>query len=415
MKKNLLIIGISMPMAGTEKALLSFLETINRADYHITLLLARREGALLASLPPDITLLPEMKEGALFLLSGKNAPRVLGGIMLRHPRTVGTVLGACLKYLFCPRTRNSTATRLFLSLMHRICPAFEEEYGREISYDLVLSFFGDRTMFYAQDKVIAPMAARGASPRHFTWLHFDYGHPPRDDAIYRPYFEKATRVISVASACTEALVRRFPDLESTLMTFENPLPARQIRALAARPCPLTLQAPFLLTIARIAPQKGIDRIPHILALLHESGLHMHWYILGTGERKQLNLLRAEAKKQGVSAYLHLLGTLENPYPILAQAAVFALPSRYEGRPITVEEAKVLGVPIVVSNYLSAKEQLSDGALGIITPMEDDAAFADALKTLLTSKQARATLSFDCATVRSEQVPMDRTTRLLNCE
>ena len=46
-KKRLLICGISMPCAGTEKALLSFLNTIDRAVYEVTLLLALPEGSLM--------------------------------------------------------------------------------------------------------------------------------------------------------------------------------------------------------------------------------------------------------------------------------------------------------------------------------------------------------------------------------
>ena len=50
---------------------------------------------------------------------------------------------------------------------------------------------------------------------------------------------------------------------------------------------------------------------------------------------------------------------------MVQADAFFLPSRYEGKPISVTEAQMLGVPPLVTAYESAYEQLRDGVDGLI--------------------------------------------------
>ena len=54
MKKEMLVIGITMNAAGTERAFLSFAEKIDYNKYDVELLLAKREGAFLHLVPPQI-------------------------------------------------------------------------------------------------------------------------------------------------------------------------------------------------------------------------------------------------------------------------------------------------------------------------------------------------------------------------
>ena len=53
-KIKLLIVGIIMNCAGTEKSFLAFANTIDYDRYDVTLLLARREGKLIDKIPPQI-------------------------------------------------------------------------------------------------------------------------------------------------------------------------------------------------------------------------------------------------------------------------------------------------------------------------------------------------------------------------
>lgn len=238
-------------------------------------------------------------------------------------------------------------------------------------------------MFYACDKVRAK--------RHLTWLHFDYCHPEREDALYFSFFSRCQRVICVSDDCTRLLKTHFPGLSDRIITFENRISPTRIRMLAAEPRQLPHAAEgqiTVLTVARICPQKGPDRIPHALNLLKKRGLSIRWVILGDGSEKEKAALLANARELGVSDQLILCGTVVNPYPYFTACDIFALPSRFEGKPITVEEAKILGCPIVVCDYLAARRQLDNGRLGIIVPQDDGTSMAGAIQTLAESLPLR---------------------------
>ena len=53
-KIKMLVVGITMNCAGTEKSFLSFLSCLDFERFDVTLLLAKREGLLLDQLPPEV-------------------------------------------------------------------------------------------------------------------------------------------------------------------------------------------------------------------------------------------------------------------------------------------------------------------------------------------------------------------------
>ena len=55
----------------------------------------------------------------------------------------------------------------------------------------------------------------------------------------------------------------------------------------------------------------------------------------------------------------MLGRKLNPYPYIKNADCFVLTSQYEGKPIVIEEAKILHTPIVVTEYTSAHNQIPE--------------------------------------------------------
>ena len=62
----------------------------------------------------------------------------------------------------------------------------------------------------------------------------------------------------------------------------------------------------------------------------------------------------------------LLGKKINPYPYMKKCDIYCQPSRYEGKAVT--EAQILGKPVVITNFPTAKSQLSHSFDGLITPM-----------------------------------------------
>jgi glycosyltransferase involved in cell wall biosynthesis len=100
-------------------------------------------------------------------------------------------------------------------------------------------------------------------------------------------------------------------------------------------------------------------------------------ILGEGaERKSLEAL---IKELGVVDDVRLLGFQKNPYTYMSRAAAFVLSSIYEGFPNVLLEALACACPIVSTDCPNGPaELLDDGQYGLLVPVGDDAAFAEAI-------------------------------------
>ena len=146
----MLVVGITMNCAGTEKSFLSFLSALDFERFDVTLLLAKKEGLLMDQLPPQVKVVVMEKYGDMFLLSGRNAAKTLTDCFVKEnpltlfeifPYFVGSALTRGAR-------RASIATKMWLHFMKKM-PEIKEEY------DVAVAYWGDRTRFYMCDKVKA--------------------------------------------------------------------------------------------------------------------------------------------------------------------------------------------------------------------------------------------------------------------
>ena len=92
---------------------------------------------------------------------------------------------------------------------------------------------------------------------------------------------------------------------------------------------------------------------------------------------------------------------------MQSAAIFALPSRFEGMPNALLEAMASGLPAVVTDASPGPlEMVVDGRNGLVVPTEDPVAFAAALKTLMVAPEQRLQLGEAAQqTLRSMEWPV----------
>jgi len=105
-----------------------------------------------------------------------------------------------------------------------------------------------------------------------------------------------------------------------------------------------------------------------------------WSIV-IGEGSERAALEQQIKEEKLEGKFVLLGEKENPYPYISNATIYAQTSRFEGRSSTINEAKILAKPIVVTNFDSVFEQIQSGVNGLIVEKDADA-IADAIVKLL---------------------------------
>lgn len=373
-KTKMLVVGITMNCAGTEKSFLSFLSCLDFDRFDVTLLLAKREGLLLDQLPKEVKIEVMEKYGDMFLLSGKNAAKTLINCFVKeNPFTLFEIFPYFVRTLLTKgEKRSSAATKMWLHFMKKM-PDVKEEY------DVAVAYWGDRTMFYMCDKVKAE--------KKIAWLHFDYANPRRDDSVYLDYFNKCDSIVTVSKLVDSSLRATLPQIADRTVMMENITNPRQIWDLAAVGETFTdtdFTGKRVLTVGRISDQKGIDLAIPALKRLREDGINLRWYVLGDGDEDYKKYIAGLLADNGVADMMIFLGTTQNPYGYVRDCDIYAQPSRHEGKPIAVEEAKILCRPILAAHYLSAPEQLEDGRLGVICDICSDAIY-EGIKKLLSDE------------------------------
>jgi glycosyltransferase involved in cell wall biosynthesis len=100
-------------------------------------------------------------------------------------------------------------------------------------------------------------------------------------------------------------------------------------------------------------------------------------ILGEGPlRRQLEMLAAEL---GIADRVHLPGFVVDPWPFLVSAGLFVLSSDYEGMSLVLVEAMHAGLRVVSTDCVAGPAELLDnGRYGRLSPVEDEAALANAI-------------------------------------
>jgi glycosyltransferase involved in cell wall biosynthesis len=133
------------------------------------------------------------------------------------------------------------------------------------------------------------------------------------------------------------------------------------------------------TIARLAPQKGLDVLLESFALAaSRSKRRLKLAVVGEGPLRQALLVQARALGlDGSVLWLGRQPPAEVP-PILAAFDLFALPSRYEGLGLVLLEALAAGTPIVASRVGPIPEIIRDGATGTLVSPDDPEALAQAI-------------------------------------
>ena len=143
-------------------------------------------------------------------------------------------------------------------------------------------------------------------------------------------------------------------------------------------------APCLLTIARLAPQKGLDLLLEAATLIKQRGIDFTWLVAGDGP------LKAQLNQQIATAALpvKLLGRREDIGALLSQADVVVQTSYWEGQPLTLREAMQAGRAIVATDVGGSAYTLA-GCGQLVEPQADP--LADAVVAVISDPKRRETL------------------------
>lgn len=358
MSKNRLFISMHyLELGGAEMSLIGLLQALDYSKYEVDLFIHRHQGELMRFIPKEVNLLPEIAAYACIESPIKEAmARGQYGVIFGRLKAKIRAWGYKAKDSFKPQYA------IFQYVAQEIEPYLPmmEQNGE---YDLAISFLQPHN--YVLSKVRAKKKA--------CWIHTDYTKVEFDTEAELPIWAAYDHIVSISPDVTKSFLQVFPSLNCKIVEIENILSSEFVRKRAEEK-DVSVEMPKkdgkinILSVGRFTDAKNYDNIPDICRRIREKGIDLYWYIIGYGNDV---LIRQKIQKAGMEYYVIILGKRINPYPYIKACDIYAQPSLYEGKSVTVREAQMLCKPVVVTNYPTAKSQIQNGIDGVIVPMDNE--------------------------------------------
>jgi glycosyltransferase involved in cell wall biosynthesis len=139
--------------------------------------------------------------------------------------------------------------------------------------------------------------------------------------------------------------------------------------------------PVGIIVARLVKAKGHGPLLHALSLLREQRLPVTLLVAGDGSERTDLERRALDLRLGPE-WVRFLGYRTDVSELLAASDFFVLPSFTEGLPLSLLEAMLHRLPVVVTPVGGIPELVTDGQQGLYVDVDDPAALARAMERLL---------------------------------
>jgi glycosyltransferase involved in cell wall biosynthesis len=180
------------------------------------------------------------------------------------------------------------------------------------------------------------------------------GNTLKNKKIYKKFDE----IIAVSNGCRTSFIQSIPELSSKTFCVKNCHDYDEVKK-RANESPIIYNSKCfnIVTVARLSKEKGIIRTIDLIDKLIKKNYKICWHIIGDGnQRKDIEELIA---LYSLEENIILYGNQDNPYRYMINADLFLLPSYHEAAPMVFDEAKCLGLPILTTNTISAKEMVEE--------------------------------------------------------
>ncbi|MCY9664541.1 glycosyltransferase [Paenibacillus alginolyticus] len=354
--KNILIASFDMEVGGVERSLVSMLDHFDYKQYAIDLMLYKHQGDFMNLISHKANLLGEIPQYSTFR---KSIAKTLQDrqYTIGFSRILSKVHADILGRVRQVAEPGYYQMQLMWKYALPYLPKVEKEYDAAISY-LWPHYF---------------IAEKIKAKKKIAWIHTDYSNVETNVKLDLEMWRKFDHIIAVSDACKDSFLSKYRELESKVVVIENITSPDFIRNMADQEAaiPMVNDDRFkIVTVARLSHAKGIDNAVKALRILKDKGYQdIAWYIVGYGGDEAA--IRELIAMNGLDDQFILLGKKTNPYPYIKACDLYVQPSRYEGKAVTVTEAKILGKPILITNYSTAKSQVEDGYDGIICELSVD--------------------------------------------
>lgn len=233
------------------------------------------------------------------------------------------------------------------------------------SFDLVVAF---------QEETATHFCSYFDKTKKIAWIRCDFSRYlsspqiiSRNKKIYSVY----DKIVCVSEFTCKQFLSVIPELKSVTISLHNLINDGLIidRAREKVVLPWAGSVFCIVSVGRFDKVKRFEFIPKIAAEIKRNGIPFKWIVLGGGNDTVKAEVANNISRYDVQDNVILYGEVNNPYPYIANSHLLVCLSSTEACPNVINEAKILHVPVVATDFGSVYEFLDNKNVGLIAPIE----------------------------------------------
>ena len=269
----------------------------------------------------------------------------------------------------------------------------------KIKYKLIYSFLplvlvykwfipqgNDVEIAFCEGYVTKLLAHANSKAKKMAWVHTDLKDNPwpiklgifHDIDEEKRFYSAFNKIICVSKSACQSFINLY-GFENKTITVYNPIDASDICSKIGQKKRGKDRNIRLISVGRLVPQKGFDRLLKVVKRLYDKGYPIHLSILGDGNERET--LEKYMESYNMQSYVSLPGFLENPYQEMSESDLFVCSSRAEGFSLVIAEAMVLGIPVISTYCSGPNELLQEGKYGLLVENSEEGLYQGIKKLL----------------------------------
>ena len=241
-------------------------------------------------------------------------------------------------------------------------------------------------------KALFAMICRLFRVKYVVHLHggdyrrFFAGLPRPLQNLARTLYRRADRVIVLGSLWQDYVVQEIGVAPDRIVVLPN-----AVLGPGEIDSSKKLSPPRIAFLGRLTEAKGADEIVQALSDPRVSSRDWTAVLAGDGE---IARFRSRLEDLGLAERVALPGWIESDAvtELLCESSIFVLPSHFENLPLSMLEAMAHGLCCIVTPVGSVEDVIADGVNGLVVPVGDASALAEALLSVLQDAELRMRLS-----------------------
>ena len=344
MKKKILIVLPGCSKGGVLSSLLALIHTEFVNKYDVYLFVINPIGI-------------EQYQDLQSIIIGKNQLLISMFADISNLKGIFKIIAICMRIIHkIPLAGNLT--------YNLICNSVAKKIEHTHKFDYIISY---------QESISVHFVSKFTNPNKITWIHCDYSKGISDQPIEKHVYKKYKKIICVSKATKESFLKVYPEFVDKVDYVYNIADFRDIiqkSKVQISDFSFTKSSFTIISIGRICKVKRFEIIPQIAQKLKMSQCKFIWYIIGrVTDDITFPAIVKNIAKYDVADCVKVVGEKQNPYPYFKLADLLVSTSISEACPMIFNEAKILNLPIITSDFPSAYEFIVPGKDGYICDID----------------------------------------------